>query len=455
MNYDDSDVQPGILKSHGRKYTNYLLLNCKITCNLLCSFRNWIGSILKDERCITDFEEQLSNSYFRKHNKSKYKRKAVVTIAIGKSLFDQLKLIEYKFAMEPPREEIFRSGMFAQKEFLHDYFSWQSSETEDGTIDQSRNKVDPFYLEFEPDGGDGKRPVSRELELFLIISHQFKGELKAITQEILYAGKKFIKYFSIEETAIVKNDKSQSLAPLCFVDGVSERKDISLIAKNALIREQWRPSEEKKHYGSYIAFRKIEVSKQKFEDEVKKMAISIEGSCPVSLAKAMVIGRFQEGAPLINFDSGLVSIDAWSIKNKDIPFNFDNDPDGNKCPVHAHVRRMRFGGRPRIVRRGTTYPQTLKKERIEGLCFLSYQSKLKDFQNLFALMGRDNTYDPVDMLLYSPSVDGKEWKSINLPTKWSGVDRFSTTVMGQKITVFRGGGYFYVPSVSFIRSLAK
>ena len=76
-------------------------------------------------------------------------------------------------------------------------------------------------------------------------------------------------------------------------------------------------------------------------------------------AGAMVIGRFEDGTPLIlQGDDGMDS----PVPND---FTYDSDPDGTKCPLFAHIRKVNPRGgsiatearerRHLMVRRAQTY----------------------------------------------------------------------------------------------------
>ncbi len=105
---------------------------------------------------------------------------------------------------------------------------------------------------------------------------------------------------------------------------------------------------------------------------------------------ARMMGRRPGGQP--NAGEALADADPQNSNN----FNFDNDPHGTSCPVHAHIRRANPrttdpapGSRPpRIVRRGMSYglrhdrktkdaqalQASLDQER--GLIFMTYNASL-------------------------------------------------------------------------------
>ncbi len=99
---------------------------------------------------------------------------------------------------------------------------------------------------------------------------------------------------------------------------------------------------------------------------------------------AKMMGRHQDGRPLVRHRNG-------DYNN----FDFDKDQNGDKCPIHSHVRRMNprefkpvvgedRGGRirvPRIVRRGMSYGETVTDDNLDadrGLMFMAYNASLAE-----------------------------------------------------------------------------
>lgn len=96
---------------------------------------------------------------------------------------------------------------------------------------------------------------------------------------------------------------------------------------------------------------------------------------------AKVVGRRADGSPLL--ESG----------DTDNDFDYQNDPQGAKCPLFSHVRRAnprttrRIDGRdvspPRIVRRGLSYGPLAGEEDLpgspeRGLLFMAYCASIAD-----------------------------------------------------------------------------
>ncbi|CAN5472999.1 Dyp-type peroxidase [soil metagenome] len=83
-------------------------------------------------------------------------------------------------------------------------------------------------------------------------------------------------------------------------------------------------------FGSFFVFRKLEQDVRAFkkaEEEIGKTLGLGE------LAGAMLVGRFEDGTPAVlqREDGG----DNPVMNN----FNYAGDPDGLRCPIHAHIRK--------------------------------------------------------------------------------------------------------------------
>jgi deferrochelatase/peroxidase EfeB len=199
---------------------------------------------------------------------------------------------------------------------------------------------------------------------------------------------------------------------------------------------------------------------------------------------------------------------GWAESNKPtIPndFNYDGDPDGLKCPFHAHVRKSnprlesvkengRFAGSDqeelghRIARRGITYGGPLSAadnlddlpEKGVGLLFMCYQSDIwEQFEFIqrfwcnnpvFLKPGIDipPSEDPIPDELPRTGLDavigqkqGEQEDPVigeapqppqNWPQEWGKATVEPKNQFGQFVTL-KGGEYFFSPSITFLRNL--
>lgn len=96
--------------------------------------------------------------------------------------------------------------------------------------------------------------------------------------------------------------------------------------------------------GSYLAVRKIEIDAARLDTLVERAAV--EAGLPQKLVRAKLMGREDDGTPLVPHAS----------KND---FDYAEDPKGERCPLQSHVRRVNPRNRgqpaPRIMRRGMSF----------------------------------------------------------------------------------------------------
>ena len=87
-------------------------------------------------------------------------------------------------------------------------------------------------------------------------------------------------------------------------------------------------------FGSYFVFRKLEQNVAAFKAAEQMVAEKLDLSgADVERAGAMLVGRFEDGTPLTLQSAG--GMDS-PVPND---FTYDSDPDGAKCPFHAHIRK--------------------------------------------------------------------------------------------------------------------
>jgi deferrochelatase/peroxidase EfeB len=180
--------------------------------------------------------------------------------------------------------------------------------------------------------------------------------------------------------------------------------------------------------GSYMAFAKIEQHPKAFNEAEKRLASLCGTSSDV--AGAMIVGRQKNGCPLTGC-------------RKDFnDFDRKEDPDGRKWPFASHTGKMNTrdgnGLSDRILRRGVTYQD--KTTGRKGILFQSFQAMLKEQFELhlwWAVMedrARAKTgHDPI-----------LGWGKQMFPHAVNAGDVESDI---SKLVTFRGGEYFYFPSI--------
>jgi Dyp-type peroxidase family len=264
-------------------------------------------------------------------------------------------------------------------------------------------------------------------------------------------------------TAIVSQD--EDVPPqehFGFVDGVSHpllvsdtrNKPAALGARGsvakprpeiALVRELYPGVENSdSEFGSYLAFVKIEQNVEVFEEKARELACSVfETNNPSSTqcddAKALIIGRKQNGKPLVGGTNG------------DNDFNESDDRDGKEWPFASHTRKMNprqsEQSHRQIVRRGCSYEEE-GGTRV-GILFQCFQASLQQqFEFLFRRWANFGSQPAkgcgVDPLVgFDPQHRPQVWPGAHVPVEISG------------LTTIRGGEYFYFPSIPSLKHLHK
>ncbi|MEA2501850.1 MAG: hypothetical protein QOD01_1961, partial [Actinomycetota bacterium] len=246
--------------------------------------------------------------------------------------------------------------------------------------------------------------------------------------------------------------------------------------------------------GSYLVFRRLHQDVKGFRDFVDSQA-AIEGITP-SVMGAKIVGRYTSGCPLEiaegepdTFDPTAVDpskadktrlddqhINAFDYE--DFKNNARDDKDGHRVPRAAHIRKVYpRNERPpnearaevrRILRRGIQFGESFDPNAEpdsptgadaafpddRGLCFLCYQSSLKDkFEFLMRAWVNNESFPQVvggvkdghDLVISQATAI----RNFNLP---GGLQPAITAPARWVIT--SGGGYFFQPSISGLQHLA-
>lgn len=215
--------------------------------------------------------------------------------------------------------------------------------------------------------------------------------------------------------------------------------------------------------GTYLVFRQLEQHVEPFniacEAGGQRLGISADHFA------AMVVGRWRDGSPIMTCPI------AHDPRMKAAPaandFGYSSDPHGERCPVGSHIRRAnprdslsdnaaeswQVANRHRILRRGRRY----EKEREEGLHFIALNADIarqfefiqQNWINADTFGGLDGEDDP----LIGPRQGRAAQGVMTLPPPAD--DRVRRRVVGlQRYVTVRGGGYFFLPSLTALRFLA-
>jgi Dyp-type peroxidase family len=278
-----------------------------------------------------------------------------------------------------------------------------------------------------------------------------------------------------EDGFVLRNEQHQAIEHFGYVDGISQPlfalSDIQRERKTDPKFERWDPraplslalvkdpnGQLPDSYGSYLVVRKLEQNVKLFKQSVQELARSL--NVTPDLAGALAIGRFQNGSPLSESDR------ATSQTGND--FNFAADPEGSRCPFHAHVRKTNPRGDSvhefnmseaeerghRIVRRAVSYGSYQLRDEPEkdsGLLFLCFQASIENqFNFIQSRWANASNFLRVgvgpDPLIGQPP--GRQKWPLGWGEKLTRTDGFPLAVS------MKGGEYLFAPSISFLRSLA-
>lgn len=226
-------------------------------------------------------------------------------------------------------------------------------------------------------------------------------------------------------------------------------------------------------YGSFLVYRKLAQDYDLFNSRVKACATSL--GVDEALAGAMVVGRFQDGTPVV--DKAEPSED---YKND---FMFDEeDEDGYRCPLHAHIRKVNPRGTTpftsladersrRIVRRGIPYgtphpdigadsEDTQRGATERGLLFMCFQANIKRQFQFIQRTWVDNPNFPVSLLNPfkkdtgdDPLIGQDRDESQRWPKKWGDEAGGKKGFNFEAAVTLKGGEYFFAPSKPFLMGL--
>jgi Dyp-type peroxidase family len=230
--------------------------------------------------------------------------------------------------------------------------------------------------------------------------------------------------------------------------------------------------------GTYVVFRQLQQDVSGFNDfvsskaqelsDIPDLANTFGGNISRELVAAKLMGRWQDGTPLIDRPSESSRV---SRRHKhDRPDNdFDyaiDDPQGLRCPFGAHIRRANPRGslqpddpdqqkvtnRHRLLRRGRPYGSPEGNEA-KGLLFACVCA---DIERQFEFVQQS--------WLASPNFHGlvNEPDPITIPPNDSGKRVFTIPLSSGPLVLHdmrsfvsvRGGGYFFLPSRSALLYLA-
>ncbi|MGH2898879.1 MAG: Dyp-type peroxidase [Solirubrobacteraceae bacterium] len=237
-----------------------------------------------------------------------------------------------------------------------------------------------------------------------------------------------------------------------------------------LVRDSAAP-DPARHFGSFLVVRKLEQNVRRFHQSEKNLADALGLIGPDRpRAGATIVGRFRDGTPLTSKATGGVH----PVPND---FDYDNDVQGRKCPLHAHIRKVNPRGsgggeshagerRHLMARRGQAFgertddinaelPPSARPTGGVGLMFMAFNSEISNQFDFTQSTWANNPSFPFggtgDPGLDQVIGQGRRPKT-TCPVSWNGAATKTVSAASQAVTM-RGGEYFFAPSIAFLKAL--
>jgi len=295
----------------------------------------------------------------------------------------------------------------------------------------------------DPTADDGslstwRAPYLERIDGVWLLGHRSEREVEGLFAEM--DGMPGVRRVHTEQGRIWQRGLGPAREPFGYADGISVQRFFSGRPPLDTALDQVFGQDEL-HGGSFLVFRKLEQNVRLFREYRAEMERLHGAEAARRLADGLV-GRQESGRPLT----------AHRGFNR---FDFADDQEGRRCPFHAHIRRsnpraVRNDGGPdlRLVRRGVVYGSDGDLEDDAGatgdvgLLFLAYMHSLDTFRTMqgnwlaYAHFPIRERTTPPDGIIHGP------------PADWRPYDP------AQRFVTPRGGSYFFVPGLRWLRALA-
>jgi deferrochelatase/peroxidase EfeB len=427
-------LQPNILRPHVRESLRLLLIRIEDAAAARAGLARIAGNPDLMKSAADHFDEVDA------HRSSRAYGSAFVGIALSRSGYDRLGVNRDR----QPGDLAFRAGMSARADVLRDP---------------------------DPRGWDYPQPVDM---IVLVGSHDV--EVTARRLRLIFAELDGIRIVADETGMTLRNEHDVAIEHFGYVDGRSqplfvwedaqrEREltdgtsawDPLVALDRVLVRDPGVP-DAASAFGSYLIYRKLAQNVQAFDANERRVA-SLLGlkKEDAERAGAMLVGRFEDGTP--------VAIQSAEGSSSPVPNNFTyaDDERGTKCPHFAHIRMMNTRSadphhRVVIARRGQTYgarpdigrPDARVPSEGVGLLFMAVVSEIHSQFEALQQAANGDQMRARDPVIGQGPVGGAP---MEFPLGWAGSERRSLPDAVTQAVRMRGGGYFFLPSLTFLRRL--
>jgi Dyp-type peroxidase family len=443
------NLQANILKHHGRENAWHVFLRFAADKKAV---KGWISGYAAE---ITDAGRQLLDTFLFNETKGLHDAGPVICFFLSANGYNALDITS-GLPGDPGKKDAFWLGLkdhgYAT---LNDppVTAWQA---------EFQSAIDAMILLADDD-------IKR-----------LENELKKITKK---AGALFT-IVHVQKGEILRN-KKRGIEHFGYADGVSQPvfledelppgkvwDDNEDPFKIALVKEEVAGHDD--CYGSFLVFRKPEQNVKAFKEQEEEIGEKLLPRLPkeeeekAEVAGAYIVGRFEDGTPVVKHDEALAIEEEQPLDND---FHYGTDTTGSRCPYHAHIRMTNPRDRTlsdftRIVRRGIPYDEAGRNGDLEwfpegnvGLLFMCYQASI---DSQFAVI-QGKWANRGDIFPEKTGIDGiigqqREEKNTNtqwLPLNWGSADRVKMATSFAGFVTLKGGEYFYAPSIPFLKNINK
>jgi Dyp-type peroxidase family len=336
----------------------------------------------------------------------------------------------------------------------------------------------------DPPVATWEAPYRRPIHAIVLIADRTGAPMRARRREVKALLPRSVKVVHEEIGRGQRNSDGRGIEHFGYVDGRSQPlfliEDVDEERATTDGATAWNPAFPLKQlivpdpaahdpatqFGSYLIFRKLEQNVRLFKEQEDRFAdqLTLRGE-DRERAGAMLVGRFEDGTPLTL--QGANGADSPVMND----FTYASDDHGLKCPHYAHIRKVnprstRAVDRGRLMaRRGQTYgvrvddindedlPASSRPTNGVGLLFIALNADVgRQFEytqkNLANLGGSPAA--PTGGV--DPIIGQGARAKASSPTRWGGTQVKRTDPIAQAVTM-KGGEYFFMPSLAFLRSL--
>ena len=339
----------------------------------------------------------------------------------------------------------------------------------------------------DPEVSTWEQTFRHTIHAVVLIGDLKKASVTATRAEIDALFTPGVKLLGVETARHQENKKGDGIEHFGYVDGRSQplflTEDIAgephtpagwdptFALGRVLVRDSAAPNPAQ-HFGSFFVFRKLEQNVRRFHQAERDLAdaLGLTGA-DRSRAGATIVGRFRDGTPLTSKATGGVH----PVPND---FDYDNDATGRKCPFHGHIRKTNPRGSGGIeshpeerkhlmARRGQAYgkrtddinanlPPSKRPTGGVGLLFMAFNSEITNQFEFTQATWANNPSFPFGSPNGNPGLDqvigqGTRPKT-KCPVAWNGAT-FKTVNAAPQAVTMKGGEYFFMPSIAFLKSL--